>query len=146
VDVDEEAVLTGEPVEADDLRHGGEVVKRGRDPGVRGTQSDNGVDVAPHPAGVDDGPVAGDDPGPLESSDPGRDCGLRQADPPADLGDAEASLALQDGQDREVYRVQCIKGLDGHLPSIHRLSPWSPDYCPIVAADGFNPVRPVGKM
>jgi hypothetical protein len=71
VDVDEEAVLSGQPVKADDLRHGGEVVERGRDPGVRGPQADDGVDVEPQPARVDDGTEAGDDPGPLESPDTG---------------------------------------------------------------------------
>lgn len=71
VDVDKEAVLAGEAVEADDLRDGGEMVERGRDPGVRGTQPDDGMDAEPNSTRIDDGPEAGDDPSLLESFDAG---------------------------------------------------------------------------
>ena len=71
-----------------------------------GPEPDHRVQVQPEPDGIDHGAVAGDDAELLQTPDPGGDRRLREVDQPPDLGDAHASLALQDRQDRAVGGVQ----------------------------------------
>jgi hypothetical protein len=106
VDVDQEAVLAGDPLDAGDLWYLGEVLEAGGDARMGGAQPDDGLDVQAEPGRVDHRPVPGDHARLLQSLDPGGDRRLGQVDPPPDLGDAKASVGLQDGEDRMVGRVE----------------------------------------
>src|ERR1700761_480325 len=106
----DEAVLAGHVVGLDDLGGGRDQVVERLVVGGRVAQPDEGQDVQPEPARVDDGRVAGDHAALLQPADPFGDRARRHRHGPGQLGVTGPSVTLQGFQDAQGDIVCEISG------------------------------------
>src|ERR1700744_1686117 len=116
----DEAVLAGHVVGLDDLGGDRDQVVERLVVGGRVAQPDEGQDVQPEPARIDDGRIARDHAALLQPPDPLGDRARRHRTGPGQLGVAGPAVALQGFYDPDVDVVGKISGHEPWIAWIHR--------------------------